>query len=108
MFRKILVALPLAALVLSLTPLSALADVHKFKVDNVGGHQVDHLYLSSISSNKWGHDQLGPDEVLAPNHHITFHIDTVCEMDVRVVYHDGTVHVDKDIDTCKYNLSLKY
>jgi len=108
MFRKTLFALALTALALLLSSLSAMAEVHKFKVDNIGGHQVDHLYLSPISSNRWGHDQLGPDEVLAPNHHMTFHIDTVCEMDVRVVYHDGTVHVDKDIDTCKYNLNLKY
>ncbi len=89
-------------------PSPVLADEHKFKVHNRGGHQVDHLYISPISSAKWGPDQLGAHEVLSPGQKVAFDIDTDCEMDVRIVYHDGTVHVDKDVDTCKYNLSLKY
>jgi hypothetical protein len=89
-------------------PSPALADEHKFKVKNEGGHQVDHLYISPISMSRWGPDQLGAHEVLPPGHRIAFVIDTDCEMDVRVVYHDGTVHVDKDVDTCKYNLVLHY
>jgi hypothetical protein len=86
----------------------ALADEHSFKVVNNGGHQVDHLYISPIAASKWGHDQLDTDEVLSPEHSVSFDIDTDCEMDVRVVYHDGTVRIEKDVDTCKYDLSLKY
>ncbi|HEY1654064.1 MAG TPA: hypothetical protein VGF86_03000 [Candidatus Tumulicola sp.] len=108
MLRRIFISLALATLALPVCSLPASADVHKFKVINEGGHQVDHLYISPIAAEKWGHDQLDADEVLSPDRSVTFDIDTDCEMDVRVVYHDGTVRVEKDIDTCKYDLSLKY
>ncbi len=108
MFRNMFLGLLLAGFMSPLASLPAMANDHKFTVDNKGGHQVDHLYLSPISSRKWGRDQLGPNEVLPPAHHISFQINTDCELDVRVVYHDGTVHIDKDVDTCKYNLTLNY
>jgi hypothetical protein len=99
----------LVAIAVTMGPSSpALADEHSFKVVNNGGHQVDHLYISPIAASKWGHDQLDADEVLSPEHSVSFDIDTDCEMDVRVVYHDGTVRIEKDVDTCKYDLSLKY
>lgn len=97
-----------AMAVLAGYPSPVLADEHKFKVVNGGGHQVDHIYISPISAARWGPDQLGAHQVLPPGHKIAFLINTVCEMDVRIVYHDGTVHIDKDVDTCKYNLSLHY
>ncbi len=108
MFRRVVIAFVAAALALPLTIAPARADTHKFKVVNKGGHQIDHLYISPISATKWGPDQLDADEVLSPAHSITFTIDTDCEMDVRVVYHDGNVDVEKDVDTCKYDLSLNY
>ena len=89
-------------------PAPALASEHKFKVKNEGGHQVDHIYISPISVTRWGPDQLGAHQVLPPGNKMTFYINTDCEMDVRIVYHDGNVHVDKDVDTCKYNLGLHY
>lgn len=108
MLRKILAVFTLAALALPATVATARADAHTFKVTNEGGHQVDHLYISPIAKRKWGPDQLNADQVLSPDHSITFDIDTDCEMDVRVVYHDGTVRIEEDIDTCKYDLNLKY
>ncbi|HKU81042.1 MAG TPA: hypothetical protein VJP76_02645 [Candidatus Tumulicola sp.] len=108
MLRRTSAAFAFAVLIASSLCGPALADVHRFKVINNGGHQVDHIYISPISSERWGPDQLGSDEVLSPDRSITFDIDTDCEMDVRVVYHDGTVRVEKDVDTCKYDLSLKY
>lgn len=108
MLRRISTIVALTALVPLLFCSPALADVHKFKVINNGGHQVDHIYISPISSERWGPDQLDSDQVLSPDRSVTFDIDTDCEMDVRVVYHDGTVRVEKDVDTCKYDLSLKY
>jgi hypothetical protein len=86
----------------------ALADTHNFTVDNQGGHQVDHIYVSPISDKNWGPDQLSSDEVLPPKTKKTWSIDTNCEMDVKVVYHDGHEAVDQDVDTCNKDLILYY
>jgi hypothetical protein len=108
MIRKIAFGLLLAAFAVPFATLPARADEHTFKVVNSGGHQVDHLYISPISADKWGPDQLDADQVLSPGKSVTFNVDTDCEMDVRVVYHDGSKVIKKDIDTCKYDLSLDY
>lgn len=108
MLRKSCAGLLLVALAIGISSLPALADVHTFKVINAGGHQVDHVYISPISKNKWGPDQLESDQVIAPGHSVTWDVRTNCEMDVKVVYHDGNVDIEKDIDTCQYDLRLKY
>ncbi|MBV8491084.1 MAG: hypothetical protein JO199_11200 [Candidatus Eremiobacteraeota bacterium] len=86
---------------------AASADTHKFTIVNKGGHQIDRVYLSPIASDKWGPDQMGND-VISPSTSQTWNIDTDCEMDIKVVYHDGTEKIEKDFDTCKYDLSMSY
>jgi hypothetical protein len=108
MFKKLCIAAALAAFALPLLATPARADEHDFKVVNKGGHQVDHIYISPISADKWGPDQLDANQVLAPGDSQTYKIDTNCEMDVRIVYHDSHVDVEKDVDTCKYDLDLNY
>ncbi|MBV8154273.1 MAG: hypothetical protein JO029_09085 [Candidatus Eremiobacteraeota bacterium] len=85
----------------------ALADTHKFTVKNNGGHQIDRVYLSPISSRKWGPDQMG-DDVISPGQSQTWDVETDCEIDVKIVYHDGTVKEKDDVDTCKYDLVMDY
>ena len=96
------------ALAIGASSLPALADAHKFKVVNNGGHQIDHVYISSIASKKWGPDQLESDQVISPGDSVSWDIETDCEMDVKVVYHDGTVREKDDVDTCKYDLDMSY
>jgi len=108
MVKRFTIGLLLAAFALPFATLPARADDHTFKITNNGGHQVDHILISPISSEKWGPDQLDADQVLAPNHSITFTIDTDCEMDVLFVYHDGTKVTKRDVDTCKYDYELNY
>jgi hypothetical protein len=108
MMRTLALGLLLAAVAFPFATLPARADVHTFKVINNGGHQVDHLHISPIAAAKWGPDQLDADQVLSPGKSVTFNVDTDCEMDVLVIYHDGTKVTKKDIDTCKYDLSLDY
>ena len=107
MLRRISAAALLAAVTFVLSAGAALADTHKFTIDNKGGHQIDKVYLSPISSNKWGPDQMG-DDVLPPGQSQSWNIDTNCEMDVKVVYHDGHEVVKEDVDTCKYDLEMNY
>lgn len=85
----------------------ALADPHTFVVINDGGHQIDHVYFSAISRDTWGRDKLG-DAVILPGQHRRWTINMHCEMDIKVVYHDGTKVVKADFDTCKYDLRLTY
>ena len=80
---------------------------HRFRVTNRGDYQVDHLYFSPISANRWGPDQLG-DDVIAPGHYVVWVIHTGCEQDIRVVYHNHHVAVARDFDTCRYDLKLSY
>lgn len=105
--RKFGAAALLAALTVGFSAAPALADTHKFTIDNKGGHQIDRVYLSPISSNKWGPDQMG-DDVIEPGASQTWNIDTNCEMDVKIVYHDGTTKIKEDFDTCKYDLEMSY
>jgi hypothetical protein len=97
----------LAAVVVFASPTIALAD-HDFKVTNKGGHQVDHIYLSNPNEDSWGPDQLDSDQVLSPGDHQTWSIDDGCLQDVKIVYHNGHKDVEKNFDTCKYDLELNY
>jgi hypothetical protein len=108
MLRNVAIGLLLAAFALPFATLPARADEHTFKITNNGGHQVDHIYISPISRKKWGPDQLDANQVLSPGRHITFNINTNCEMDIMFVYHDGTKVTKPDVDTCKYDYSLDY
>jgi hypothetical protein len=107
MLKKLFQTALYAALAFGISTAPAFADTHKFTIDNKGGHQIDRVYLSPISSDKWGPDQMG-DDVLAPGASQTWNIETDCEMDVKIVYHDGTTKVNKDVDTCKYDLTTDY
>jgi hypothetical protein len=48
------------------------------------------------------------DDIIAPGESQAWDIDTNCEMDVKVVYHDGTTKIKQDVDTCKYDLEMDY
>jgi hypothetical protein len=107
MLKKLGTTAMIAAVTVMLSTGAALADTHKFTVDNKGGHQIDKVYLSPIGDDKWGPDQMG-DDVIAPGASQTWNIETDCEMDIKVVYHDGDTEIKKDFDTCKYDLEMSY
>jgi hypothetical protein len=107
MIRKLIAAVVLMMAAAWICAAPALADTHKFTIKNRGGHQIDRVYLSPISSRRWGPDQMGED-VIAPGYSQTWDVNTDCELDVKVVYHDGTVKVKEDVDTCKYDLVMDY
>lgn len=107
MFKKLCTLTLFVASAIALSAAPALADTHPFTIDNKGGHQIDRVYLSPISADRWGPDRMGK-YVLAPNHHQTWNIETNCEMDVKILYHDGTIKYKRDFDTCKYDLDMYY
>lgn len=107
MIRKLIAAAVTITVAAWICAAPALADTHRFTIKNQGGHQIDRVYLSPISSRKWGQDQMG-DDVIAPGDSQTWNIETDCELDVKVVYHDGTTKIKEDVDTCKYDLVMDY
>jgi len=107
MLRRLLAATFAGALAVAAFTAPAMADTHKFTIKNNGGHQIDRVYLSPISSNKWGPDQMG-DDVIAPGGSQTWDIDLDCEIDVKIVYHNGHKVEKDDVDTCKYDLDMDY
>jgi hypothetical protein len=107
MFKKLAAVALFASIAIGASASPALADTHKFTIENKGGHQIDRVYLSAISNERWGRDQMG-DDVIAPGDSQSWDIDTDCEMDVKVVYHDGTTKVKDDVDTCKFDLVMDY
>ena len=107
MLRKFSAAAVISAVIACIWSAPALADTHKFTIKNNGGHQIDRVYLSPISSNKWGPDQMGED-VISPGQSQTWDIELDCEIDVKIVYHDGHKVEKDDVDTCKYDLVMDY
>jgi hypothetical protein len=107
MIRKLIASVVMTSVAAWIFAAPALADTHKFTIKNHGGHQIDRVYLSPIASRRWGRDQMG-DDVISPGYSQTWDIDTDCELDVKIVYHDGTVRVKEDVDTCRYDLVMEY
>lgn len=107
MIRRLFAAAVLASVASWICAAPALADTHKFTIKNHGGHQIDRVYLSPISSRRWGRDQMGQD-VISPGDSQTWDIEEDCELDVKVIYHDGTERIKEDVDTCKYDLVMDY
>jgi len=89
------------------SPTAVLAD-HDFKVTNKGYHQIDHVYLSNVDEDTWGPDQLDSDEVIASGEHQTWSISDGCMQDVKIVYHNGHKDIERNFNTCKYDLELSY
>lgn len=107
MIRRLIAAVVMTSVAAWICAAPALADTHKFTIKNHGGHQIDRVYLSPISSRRWGRDQMG-DDVISPGESQTWNVEEDCELDVKVVYHDGTVKVKEDVDTCRYDLVMDY
>ena len=84
------------------------ASTHSFTVENQGKHSIQKVYLSATTSDSWGEDRMGEDEILPPGRTLSFSIDTVCVLDIRIVYTDGIVDTKHAVDTCKYDLELDY
>lgn len=70
---------------------------------NQTGSQIDRIYVSPHGNPKWGDDLLGDQATLASGIGllITFPEHSPCELDFKLVYHDGTVDTYQDgFNTC--------
>lgn len=88
--RKALFAV-LAALMF-VAPAFAMAADQDFTIVNKSGYTIKHLYVSPVSSDRWGEDVLGKDVLEdGDSTDITFDKDEdVCKWDIKVVFADNT------------------
>ena len=73
-----------------------------FTLNNVSSGAVNEIYVSPLESNNWEEDILGQD-VLESGQTAAITIrgaDGQCAWDVRLVYDDGSVTDERNIDLC--------
>jgi hypothetical protein len=73
-----------------------------FTLDNQSSGAVYELYVSTLNSDTWEEDILGQD-VLDSGQQATVTLqnaDGRCKFDVRLVYDDGSVTDERNIDLC--------
>jgi len=90
------------ALVSAFAAAPAFAEDLVFTLNNQSSGAVNELYVAPLESNSWEEDILGQD-VLEAGQAATITLagaDGQCEWDVRLVYDDGSVTDERNIDLC--------
>jgi len=98
--RSMLAGAAVAAAALWAAP--AFAEDLVFQLNNQSSGAVNELYVGPPESNTWGEDILGKD-VLDSGQTATitiYNADGKCQWDVRIVYDDGSVTDERNIDLC--------
>jgi hypothetical protein len=91
-----------AVLTLAFAVAPAYAKDLVFTLNNQSSGAVNELYVSPLDSNNWEEDILGKD-LLDSGQTATITIrnaDGQCQWDVRIVYDDGSVTDERNIDLC--------
>jgi hypothetical protein len=114
--RKTLLSIVAASVIALAMPLCAAANCgDTFTIYNAGSHTVYTVNVEPHDYCCWGPDLLR-DDVLNPGYHFEpllfyygMHPNTPSVMqDVRVVYSNGYVITDMDVNICAYNVVLHY
>jgi hypothetical protein len=73
-----------------------------FTFVNRSGDAIREIYVSLTSERNWGRDRLGPRQILPPGASMPIPLPRtgVCSADIRVVYMDGRVLEQRNIETC--------
>jgi len=91
-----------AALAAGFAIAPAYAQELAFTLDNESSGDITELYISTLNSNSWEEDVLGQD-VLSAGQQATVTLtntDGRCEFDMRLVYDDGSVTDERQINLC--------
>jgi hypothetical protein len=79
---------------------------HSFLVKNLGEHVIEGVYISAIDRDTWEWNLLSG--YLEPGYQQQFNLTEGCEQDVKIVYANGHVTVDRDVDTCENDIATHY
>lgn len=73
-----------------------------FNFVNRSGEAIREIYVSLTTDRNWGSDRLGPRQILPPGAAMPIPLPRggVCTVDMRVVYMDGRVLEQRNVDTC--------
>jgi len=73
-----------------------------FTFVNQSGEPIREIYVSLTSQRNWGPDRLGPRQILPPGASMPIPLPRtgVCTADIRVVYMDGRVLEQRNVETC--------
>ncbi len=100
--RRLFLGLAAALVMMPMTQAMA-AGQQDFKLINRTGQQVDYVYVGPSSSNTWGRDILGRDNVLPSgrSYNITFRPETeTCKWDIRLEFEGGKTAETFNVDLC--------
>lgn len=73
-----------------------------FTFVNRSGEPIREIYVSLTTDRNWGPDRLGPRQILPPGAAMPIRLPRggACTVDMRVVYMDGRVLEQRNVETC--------
>jgi len=73
-----------------------------FRFVNASGETIREIYISLTTERSWGADWLGPRQILPPGAAITIALPRggVCTVDMRIVFMDGRILENRNVETC--------
>ena len=76
------------------------ASAGDLEIDNVTGKNVPHLYLSPVSQNNWGPDQIGVNHNDVIGAHSKYRLTGIADgtYDIKLVLEDGSVCVARKVE----------
>jgi len=83
-------------------PRQAEAPNPSFTFVNRSGETIREIYVSLTSERNWGRDRLGPRQILPPGASMPIALPRAggCTVDMRVVYMDGRIMEQRNVETC--------
>jgi hypothetical protein len=115
--RKTVLSLAAAFAIALAYPLAAAANCgDTYTIYNEGSHTIYQVFVEPHNYAYWGPDLLGSSDVLEPGYHfqpLSFYYGANPNIpdayqDIKVVYGDGHVITDYDVNICEYNTSFYY
>ena len=73
-----------------------------FTFVNRTGETIREIYVSLTSNRNWGNDRLGPRQILPPGASMPISLPRgeVCTADMRIVFMDGRIVEQRNVETC--------
>lgn len=73
-----------------------------FTFVNRSGETIREIYVSLTSQRNWGRDHLGPRQILPPGAALPIRLPAGagCSADLRIIYMDGRILEQRNVETC--------
>jgi hypothetical protein len=83
-------------------PVERVVNDPSFRFVNRSGETIREIYVSLSNTRSWGADRLGPRRILPPGAAMPISLPRgeVCSTDMRIVFMDGRIMEQRNVDTC--------